>query len=99
MADATRALTSRRLLATLSAESQQSKQRLSHCQERSKTLMNEMQALESRLQALQEELRKKQDLLEKAQQEYSECAERIAVNDAKKQGLGIRYVTTKFAGN
>lgn len=78
------------MLKTILEESRQAKQRLVQAKERSSSLNLEITAIQARMIALQQELSNKKAIVEASEKELQECAERIAMNEAKKAGLCIR---------
>jgi len=99
LADSSRAVQSRRLLKTILEESRQAKERLIQAKERSSSLNLEITAIQARMIALQQELSNKKAIVDAAEKELQECAERIAINEAKKAGLCIRCLDKKSLSN
>ena len=92
MADLSRAIQSRKLLATLSEEAKLSRSRLVTHREKYHGLQVEVATLEAKLKALETELLTKKNLVNKAQKEMTEIGLKIQYEEEKKAGLCIRLV-------
>lgn len=96
MADASRALQSRRLLLSLQQENKDAVVRLAQSKEQSQRTLQEITSIESRLAALNQELRVKRGILEAANKEITEVAIKIKFNEEKKLSLCIRCLDKKL---
>jgi hypothetical protein len=97
MADLSRAMQSRKLLATLSGEAKLSRARLVTHREKYHGLQVEVATLEAKLKALETELSTKNNLVNKAQKEMTEIGLKIQYEEEKKAGLCIRLVRNQHS--
>lgn len=90
IADTTRAMQSRRLLATTIEDVRKAEDDFQKAHEKALQLDQEMAALEARIAALSGELGNKKSVLKAAHAEMDEMNKRIEYNLEKKNGLCIR---------
>lgn len=90
MADATRALQCRRMLATMGEDTRKAEVTLLTSREKYSKLANEISTIEAKIAALTQELNNKKSIVNAAEQEVIDMEQKIKYNEAKRNGLGIR---------
>jgi septal ring factor EnvC (AmiA/AmiB activator) len=92
MADTTRALHSRRMLATVLEDTKKAEVTLITSRDQYAKLSKDISSLETKLAALREELSRKKTIVSAAEKEMHDMEQIIGVNNVKKAGLCIRLV-------
>ncbi len=91
MADSTRAIQCRRMLATMGEDTRKAEVTLLTAREKYGKLANEISTIESKIAALTQELNAKRAIVNIAEQEVVDMEQKIKYNEVKRTGLCIRY--------